>query len=90
MTVHSAGLVSLILAALLVVALAVTLLWVLAILVRATRILGDVAGAVGLIAERTEPIGPIMAQTNRHVQDVADALTAATGVDTSPVRTSGT
>lgn len=59
---------------LIVVALAVALLTVLWLLLRTTRILDDVAGAVQAIAQRSEPLEGTIGDINAALGQARDAL----------------
>lgn len=65
---------SLVVTGLIVVALAVALLTVLWLLVRTTRILDDVAGAVQTIDERSGPLEATLAGINADLGEARDAL----------------
>ncbi len=70
----TAAIVSLVLVAVLVVALAAYLIWVVLILRHVVDTLGKVTFGVRAIAHRTEPVGPVVADINTNLTAVADAL----------------
>lgn len=70
----TAAIVSLILVAVLVVALAAYLIWVVLILRHVVDTLGKVTFGVRAIAHRTEPVGPVVADVNANLTAVAGAL----------------
>ena len=70
----AAAIAALVVTAVLVVALAGYLIWVVVILRRLTDTLGKVLFGVGAIAHRVEPVGPLVAEINGDLTAVADAL----------------
>lgn len=68
---------SLVAVAILVVALAVTLLTVAYLLAKTRTSLVAAAGAIGTIADRTQPIGPVLTDVNADLTAVRDALDEA-------------
>jgi hypothetical protein len=68
--------VTLVLVALLVAALAFFLTWVVFILRHLTDTLGKVTFGVRAIAHRTEPLDPVLTEVNADLQAVAGALEA--------------
>lgn len=66
--------VTLILVALLVAALAFYLLWVIVILRSANSTLGKVTFGVRAIAHRTEPLASLLHPVNRDLGEIAEAL----------------
>ena len=70
--------------ALTVLALAATLLWVIAILRHIVDTLGKVTFGVRAIARRTEPIGSLVEQINTDLGGVADALEALASESAPP------
>lgn len=70
----AAAIVTLVLVALLVAALAFYLTWVVLILRHLTHTLGKVEFGVRAIAHRTAPLGPVLADVNANLTAVADAL----------------
>lgn len=70
----AAGIFALVVTAVLIVALAFYLLWVVVILRRLTDTLGKVVFGVASIAHRVEPVGPIVEDINANLSAVADAL----------------
>lgn len=73
-----AAVVSLVLVAVVVAALAFYLLWVVVILRSAVDTLGKVTFGVRAIAYRTEPIGPLLDGINANLDAVATALEGLT------------
>lgn len=69
-----AAIVSLVLVAVVVAALAFYLLWVVLILHKAVDTLGKVTFGVRAIAYRAEPIGPLVDDINANLTAVAGAL----------------
>ncbi len=69
-----AAVVSLVLVAVLVLALAAYLVWVVLILRHVVDTLGKVTFGVRAIAHRTEPVGPVVADINANLTAVAGAL----------------
>jgi len=69
-----AAIVSLVLIAVLVAALAAYLVWVVLILRHVVDTLGKVTFGVRAIAHRTEPVGPVVADINANLTAVAGAL----------------
>jgi len=72
--VSAAAIAALVVTAVLIVALAGYLIWVVVILRRLTDTLGKVLFGVGAIAHRVEPVGPLVAEINGDLTAVADAL----------------
>lgn len=70
----AAAVVTLVLTALLVAALAFYLIWVVLILNRVNDTLGKVTFGVRAIAHRTGPVGPALSDVNGNLTTVADAL----------------
>lgn len=70
----AAAIAALVVTAVLIVALAGYLIWVVVILRRLTDTLGKVLFGVGAIAHRVEPVGPLVAEINGDLTAVADAL----------------
>lgn len=70
----AAAIVSLVLVAVLVVALAAYLIWVVLILRHVVDTLGKVTFGVRAIAHRTEPVGPVVTEINTNLTAVAGAL----------------
>ncbi len=70
----AAAIVSLVLVAVLVVALAAYLIWVVLILRHVVDTLGKVTFGVRAIAHRTEPVGPVVTEINTNLIAVAGAL----------------
>ena len=70
----AAAIAALVATAVLIVALAGYLIWVVVILRRLTDTLGKVLFGVGAIAHRVEPVGPLVAEINGDLTAVADAL----------------
>lgn len=70
----AAAIAALVVTAVLVVALAGYLIWVVVILRRLTDTLGKVLFGVGAIAHRVEPVGPLVAEINGDLTAVAEAL----------------
>jgi hypothetical protein len=69
----TAAVAALVVTAVLVAALAFYLTWVLVILHRLVDTLGKVSFGVGAIAHRLEPLGPVIADIDRDLSQVADA-----------------
>lgn len=72
----AAAIAALVVTAVLVVALAFYLLWVVVILRRLTDTLGKVVFGVRAIAHRVEPVGEVVGEINGDLIAVADALEA--------------
>lgn len=72
---------------LIVLALAVTLLTVAYLLARTRASLRDVADAIATIADRAEPIGPVLADVNADLSAVRDAVAAAAPAEGPAART---
>jgi hypothetical protein len=72
--VSAAAIAALVVTAVLIVALAGYLIWVVVILRRLTDTLGKVLFGVGAIAHRVEPVGPLVAEINGDLTAVAEAL----------------
>ncbi len=70
----AAGVVAIGVTAVLVLALAFYLIWVVLILRRLVDTLGKVTFGVGAIAHRVAPIGPLVTDINNHLGAVAEAL----------------
>jgi uncharacterized protein YqfA (UPF0365 family) len=70
----AAAIATLVIVALIVVALAAILLWIIGILASINRTLGGVVGAVRSIGDRTEPIGPVVKDVNDELAAIAVAL----------------
>jgi uncharacterized protein YoxC len=70
----AAAIVSLVIIAVLVAALAFYLIWVIVILGRAIDTLGKVTFGVRAIAHRTEPLGELLGDVNTNLSAVAGAL----------------
>lgn len=68
---------SLVAVGILIVAVAATLLTVTYLLIRARKSLLDVADAITTIADRAEPIGPVVTEINADLTAVRDALEEA-------------
>ncbi len=68
------AIVSLVLVAVLVIALAGYLIWVVLILRHVVDTLGKVTFGVRAIAHRTEPVGPVVTDINANLTAVAAAL----------------
>jgi len=79
-----AAIVTLALVALLVVAVAAYLIWVVMILRHAVDTLGKVTFGVRAIAHRTEPVGPVLADVNANLTAVAEALEGLVASASSP------
>ncbi len=79
-----AAIVTLVLVALLVVAVAAYLIWVVMILRHAVDTLGKVTFGVRAIAHRTEPVGPVLADVNANLTAVAEALEGLVASASSP------
>ncbi len=77
----TAAIVTLVLVALLVAALAFYLIWVIVLLGLISRTLGGIADALGSIADRTEPVNGLMDELNTDLGAVADALTGVAEVE---------
>jgi uncharacterized membrane protein len=75
----AAAIATLVLAALLVAALAFYLIWVIVLLASISSTLGDIAGAIGTIRDRTEPLDRGLRSVNEDLTAVADALPAPEG-----------
>lgn len=69
-----AAIATLIFAALLVVALAVTLIWVVVLLRRITDTLGKVTFGVRAVAHRTGPLNAAVDGINADLREIADAI----------------
>ena len=70
----AAGITTLVIVGVIVVALAAFLLWVVAMLRRITDTLGKVTFGVRAIAHRVEPVQPLVTQMNGDLGAVAGAL----------------
>ncbi len=70
----AAAIMTLVLAAVLVAALAFYLIWVVLILHRVNDTLGKVTFGVRAIAHRTAPLGPVLTEVNADLAAVAGAL----------------
>ncbi len=70
----AAAIAALVVTAVLIVALAFYLLWVVVILRRITDTLGKVQFGVASIAHRVAPVGPVVEEINGDLIAVADAL----------------
>ncbi|MDP9444319.1 MAG: hypothetical protein M3P83_08200 [Actinomycetota bacterium] len=70
----AAAVAALVVTAVLVLALAFYLAWVVLILRRLTDTLGKVSFGVAAISHRVEPIGPIVADLNADLTAVAETL----------------
>lgn len=81
----AAGIAALVVTAVLVLALAFYLLWVVLLLRRLTDTLGKVVFGVRSIAHRVEPVGGLVAEMNGDLVGVADALEAL-AADLDPKR----
>jgi len=79
-----AAIVTLVLVALLVVAVAAYLIWVVMILRHAVDTLGKVTFGVRAIAHRTKPVGPVLADVNANLTAVAEALEGLVASASSP------
>lgn len=79
-----AAIVTLALVAVLVIALAAYLIWVVMILRHAVDTLGKVTFGVRAIAHRTEPVGPVLADVNANLTAVAEALEGLVASASSP------
>jgi hypothetical protein len=75
------AIVTLVLVALLVLALAVALTWVIVLLRQIHDTLGKVTFGVRAIAHRAAPLGPIIDEINANLSPVAEALEDLAGVD---------
>lgn len=82
----AAGVVALVVTAVLVVALAFYLLWVVVILRRLTDTLGKVVFGVASIAHRVQPVESLVGEINGDLIGVAEALEALAN-DVDPART---
>lgn len=71
---NAAAIVTLVLTAVLVAALAFYLTWVVLLLRRAVDTLGKITFGVRAIAHRTAPLEPVLTDVNSTLGDVADAL----------------
>jgi len=74
--VSAAAVAALVVTAVLVVALAFYLLWVVLILRRLTDTLGKVVFGVSSIAHRVQPVKGLVSEINNDLTGVADALEA--------------
>jgi len=74
--VSAAAVAALVVTAVLVVALAFYLLWVVLILRRLTHTLGKVVFGVASIAHRVQPVKGLVSEINNDLTGVADALEA--------------
>jgi len=74
--VSAAAVAALVVTAVLVVALAFYLLWVVLILRRLTDTLGKVVFGVASIAHRVQPVKGLVSEINNDLTGVADALEA--------------
>lgn len=83
----AAAIAALVVTAILIVALAFYLLWVVVILRRLTDTLGKVTFGVASIAHRVEPVGQIVTEVNGDLIGVADALESLAD-DVRPASTS--
>jgi uncharacterized protein YoxC len=83
----AAAIAALVVTAVLVVALAFYLLWVVVILRRLTDTLGKVAFGVAAIAHRVQPVDSLVGEINGDLTAVADALEALAD-DVRPLRAS--
>lgn len=73
----AAAIATIFLAALLVAALAFYLIWVIVLLASISSTLGDIAGAIGAIRDRTAPLDESLRAVNGELVAVADALDAS-------------
>lgn len=81
----AAAIAALVVTAVLIVALAFYLLWVVVILRRLTDTLGKVVFGVDSIAHRVEPVAQLVGEINGDLIGVADALEALAD-DLNPAR----
>lgn len=72
----AAAIAAIVVSGVLVAALAFYLIWVVLILRRLTDTLGKVVFGVASIANRVQPIGPLVGEINGDLGGVADALEA--------------
>jgi hypothetical protein len=80
----TAAIVTLVLVALFVVAVAVTLIWVVVLLRMIHDTLGKVTFGVRAIAHRAAPLGPLIDEINGNLGPVADALEDLAGIEQRP------
>ncbi|MGH3666360.1 MAG: hypothetical protein ACRDU8_09800 [Egibacteraceae bacterium] len=78
------AIVTLVLAAILVAALAFYLIWVILILGAVNDTLGKVTFGVRAIAHRTAPLGPVLTEINADLEAVAGALEGLVAETTTP------